>query len=633
MAIDMSEKKLEVAQDTASYLGNYIDRLFDNARRLENNSVYHLKREEFIARREQLQKSIGEKSYLLFIGPYSSGKSSFVNALFGKDILPTAAAPCTAVVTELNFVKGESSRGKIIKKNKEEESVSYDELLQIINGPLGAVGDVGNYHHVELNVDIETLGDDGKKFEPLIGKVCIVDCPGFGAKYATNEKVITEYIEKASFTFWMCPADDFGGAGDVARLSALKKKTTTLFPLIAKSDLIENEDDKNEIIEQFNETLSGMFKNRSPRFVSAKYFKKAMEIYNKNHHKDDWQKEDENGNSSAKSYYSFLEKSGVNQIIADMADCSQDKEINEAKLDSVLFDLQEVLRDLQNRAGDEKAYWESELKKLGYDEKDSRWKEFEATQREIQYWINDESESVGKNIQMQTEAKLTDKIIEKKGAISPTDINDIVSGTADTIIKEKVDSWEKKFKNMYQKFCDNILTSVATGDIKKDGLESLGANPMDELLKSGLGLLDGLKYAGPSSIVQGAVGGILLGSASEIAAVKFVGGALSMVFGIAGPALIVCAVLPLIKPITDAVKNSKEEYRKKISNEVQLKVQKINYPLIIKNVLNKCNDDCKKIAEEWLDKKIAEPKEHKDNLAKLEEDIAVQLNQIKTLKS
>ena len=74
--------------------------------------LYAINREEWAHDFENVQKQIKDKQSLLFIGPFSSGKSSFINVLLGENILPTSNRPCTSVVTELTFVDGGGHRGK-----------------------------------------------------------------------------------------------------------------------------------------------------------------------------------------------------------------------------------------------------------------------------------------------------------------------------------------------------------------------------------------------------------------------------------------------------------------------------------------------------------------------------------------
>ena len=176
------------------------------------DDIYSVRRSEWLERIEDMCKSIKKEAILMFIGPFSSGKSSFVNALLGENILPTANTPCTAFVTEISFKEGGGDSGKVLKRNNPDkyEDIDFDDLKQIINGPTGACGEVASYHHVELCLDV-TEKESRKQFESFIDRIRIVDCPGYGSPYFANEDIIIDYIERASFTFWMTPYNRIGG--------------------------------------------------------------------------------------------------------------------------------------------------------------------------------------------------------------------------------------------------------------------------------------------------------------------------------------------------------------------------------------------------------------------------------------
>ena len=43
------------------------------------------------------------KFKVLIIGEFKRGKSTFINALLGEKILPSAAKPCTAIISEVKY--------------------------------------------------------------------------------------------------------------------------------------------------------------------------------------------------------------------------------------------------------------------------------------------------------------------------------------------------------------------------------------------------------------------------------------------------------------------------------------------------------------------------------------------------
>ena len=72
----------------------------------------------------------------------------------------------------------------------------------MVDGPTGAIGESAAYHHIELNYDISQSESQCLRQHCDAG-VTIVDAPGYGSPYYSNDEIIEEYISKASHTFWI----------------------------------------------------------------------------------------------------------------------------------------------------------------------------------------------------------------------------------------------------------------------------------------------------------------------------------------------------------------------------------------------------------------------------------------------
>ena len=150
----LNQKKLDVLVETTAGLNRQVEDIC--AVRPE---VFSINREEWKKQLAEIRGQIHANQMILFIGPFSSGKSSFINALLGEDILPTSNRPCTSVVTELSFVEGGGHRGVAVRKDGQatEREYDYASLLKMVDGPSGAIGESAAYHHIELEFDITQL--------------------------------------------------------------------------------------------------------------------------------------------------------------------------------------------------------------------------------------------------------------------------------------------------------------------------------------------------------------------------------------------------------------------------------------------------------------------------------------------
>jgi len=53
---------------------------------------------------ETLEKLETENFKVVVVGEFSRGKSTFINALLGRDVLPSSALPTTATINSLNIL-------------------------------------------------------------------------------------------------------------------------------------------------------------------------------------------------------------------------------------------------------------------------------------------------------------------------------------------------------------------------------------------------------------------------------------------------------------------------------------------------------------------------------------------------
>ena len=86
------------------------------------------KRQEWLAYGERLRQRLEDKSFrIAVVGEFSSGKSTFINALVQQDLLSHATQETTAVLTRLVNVQKDDPRcrtGKIYWKDGREEILS-----------------------------------------------------------------------------------------------------------------------------------------------------------------------------------------------------------------------------------------------------------------------------------------------------------------------------------------------------------------------------------------------------------------------------------------------------------------------------------------------------------------------------
>ncbi|MBP5503737.1 MAG: dynamin family protein [Bacteroidales bacterium] len=527
---------------------------------------YPYKEEEWNYGFQNIVTELNDVITLLFIGPFSSGKSTFVNALIGKDILPTNDSPCTAVITEIQFKKSGDHTAKIYRKGEDKpDEREFSEVINIINGPTGAVGEVASYHHIVLELDTELLED--RYYEQFVGKVKIVDCPGYGSKYYSNEDIIASYMQSSNFTFWMTPAQKIGGEVAKKYLSEIKRKTQTLIPVITKSDTISDEKEREEIRESFVKELGDLFKLKEVQFVSSLKWQESRSLQKQLDNKKEKLSTDKVQELITK-IKTLKNDSGVVNVILQMMDSVDKKGINVAKIGSCKSALTELLKDIKKVADDELKRWQTDLSASGIDIQnlDNKYGKIDTVKKDVDKWIKDNvkdfSDSLNNNI-----------INELSKCKQPTQntINDIINRVLqieqpkiNTKLKDKLQKSYKQFLGDYKLSAEDI-EQLNFGGISLEEFKRV-LEPVKNVL---FAMLETLKTAGVQSVLTGASGVGLWMWAPAIAEHVLVPAFVGTIASVAGAALIGLAIIPLIPTIADKIKNINKRSEEERENELR----------------------------------------------------------------
>jgi len=566
---DISFKKLETLKEILSNSKDFTDfcQIEDFRKR------YPFKDEEWNLGFNKITTEVNEEVVLLFIGPFSSGKSTFVNALIGEDILPTKDTPCTAVITEIQFKKGGEHTGKIFKKDGTTQDCNFSELKDIINGPTGAAGEVSTYHHVVVELAVDELKN--KEFRQFVGKVKIVDCPGFGSPYYSNEDVINDYMQSSNFTFWLTPHNKFGGQIAKDHLSEIKRKTQTLIPVITKSDTISSNKSKDKITAEFRKELGDMFKLKEPVFVSAVKWQEGEKLrisLEKNREK----LSSEKIQKFEQQIQDLIKESNIANVMGRMSDSAQNKEINSVKITACKAELLEILADIKKVATDESSYWKNILLDNGIsvENVENKYVRIDEAKKNVDRWISDNIRELADNINTAILSKLS-----KCEKPSQTDISRCINQVLQEEQPKIRLKLNEKLKNIYKPFLKEKrvtaedIEQIPIGELSVEDLTKIFGPIRDTLF----GLLDSLRGGeGFRTTLIAASGGALMVTATSLSGFEIfgvaVGSGLATVVGVAGAALIGVAVVPLLPTIIRNINKLRADSDEKARNEFKNKM-------------------------------------------------------------
>jgi GTP-binding protein EngB required for normal cell division len=185
---------------------------------------------EFRGRLEALTSRLEDRSFeIAFFGRVSSGKSSLLNALLGKDILPVGINPITAVPTKLR--SGQKSRAIITFADGHSEEIPLGEIAHFV----AEAGNPGNKRNV-----IKAVAEiPSPQLKPGI---VLVDTPGLGslAKRAASETLA--YLPSADLGVLLIDAGSTLSEEDIGTLRLLYEASIPSIILLSKADLLRPDD-------------------------------------------------------------------------------------------------------------------------------------------------------------------------------------------------------------------------------------------------------------------------------------------------------------------------------------------------------------------------------------------------------
>ena len=561
------EKKLDIIRRNVKNIRDFIEKL--SQLRPEQ---YEVKNEEWLYKIDKINSILESNSYFLFIGKFSSGKSSFINALLGKNILPTASQPCTAVVTEVSFVDSEFNNarsGEIFYKSNPDDGIpkTREDLLEIIGGKTNI--ELGSIHHISIKFDFNEFGENSDMYKSLVDKVVIVDCPGFDSPYRFSEDILIDYIEKSSYTFYFLPANDFGGQSDVSRLHKIKKRTATLIPIISKSDLITSDEEKEDIETRFNNALGSAFTSQSPIFVSTFKYNELMEFVQNNMDKIVSNKLSQEETDKKNRLAS---ECGIHNVYSQMISKSKDSSLNSKKLESVLVDFNNLVDELRKNYTKEESYWKKELSIQNFDINSNLYSDLENFEKEMRNYISQESEEASKVIKNRIISEIMKAQIQNgKGN---TDLESKIKEAVDEEFNRYKPKWEAKIKGSF----DVIGKNIKNLNVDAEKIKALHINKDLPLSYIPMGLVKAFSKYGagsPGSVVAGISGATLIGLESNIAAFSLpligaIGTTLAPIAVMGGAALLGFTAIKNISPLKEGIEDEKrrreDEMRLQISN-------------------------------------------------------------------
>ena len=285
----------------------------------------------------QLANKVSDDSFkIMVVGTFKNGKSTFINSLLGKDVLPAYAVPCTAVINEVKYGKESAVlyfRNPLPKKLPSELPPAVENHINRngkVNLPPITIPykEIEDYVCIPMNKDFNEIALESpyeklELFWPsnlLENGVEIIDSPGLN-EHETRTKVTSEYLTKADAILFVLNAQAICSQEEMKFIenSLNSYGFTNPFFIVNRFDAIR-EREKQRMIDFTHSKLDQYTKQKI-------YFISALDALDGKEDNDE----------------ALLEKSGVPALEKDLADFLTN-ERGKAKLKQPLNELSYVLQ-------------------------------------------------------------------------------------------------------------------------------------------------------------------------------------------------------------------------------------------------------------------------------------------------
>ena len=160
-----------------------------------------------------------------FFGRVSCGKSSLLNALLGREVLPTGVTPVTAVPTRI--VPADSASATVAFARAPSRRIELDQLAEFASEDRNP----GNEKRV-VDIVVELPA-------PLLkAGVCLVDTPGLGSLATEGAAESLAYLPRCDIGVLLIDASGALHPDDISVAHAILESGAILIPGLSKADLL-----------------------------------------------------------------------------------------------------------------------------------------------------------------------------------------------------------------------------------------------------------------------------------------------------------------------------------------------------------------------------------------------------------
>ncbi|MCK5800416.1 MAG: dynamin family protein [Deltaproteobacteria bacterium] len=167
---------------------------------------------------------------LVILGEFNHGKSTFVNALLGEELVPVGITPTTATINHV--VYGEEAKARVVLRDGGTKEIAASDLAAYVT--LEGEHTTEDIRFVELSYPSELLRD----------RITLVDTPGVNDINQARAEVTYSYIPRADAVVFLLDSTQVLKQSERAFIQRrlLKRNRDKLIFVLGKVDLIDDDE-------------------------------------------------------------------------------------------------------------------------------------------------------------------------------------------------------------------------------------------------------------------------------------------------------------------------------------------------------------------------------------------------------